>query len=218
MSMASSGGNNANDKPTGSATSIPGEESESHHSRDDSIEYLRTIKKRQRKVFSRLPDQILLSLLRDKIKPSFLSWELGSSSSSSGGLVKIRVAPELRSYVKEGQPQEARLADENAKKKGPIPWPKEKKKGSFINAPAKSRAASKGVAPTIIVSLGSTRGVSSTSSLNALISASSIYSCYWALGLGVELVIISIMKHCLAILWSLLTSLNPVEVGNFIIK
>ena len=47
--MVSNGGDNAEDKLVDGATAIANDEGESHHSRDDLVEYLGTIRKRMRK-------------------------------------------------------------------------------------------------------------------------------------------------------------------------
>ena len=81
--MASSTGENGNDTLTGSIALIVGNEYESHHSqdeprrgnhsRDSSVEYIRTIRKEMRRVLPRLPDLTLLRLLGQK-NPSIHPW------------------------------------------------------------------------------------------------------------------------------------------------
>ena len=77
-SMASSGGDDGKDIPTSGATPIAGDEGESHHSRDDhrrgdnarddSVEFLGTIRKEMRRILLRLPDLTLLRLQGKKFK------------------------------------------------------------------------------------------------------------------------------------------------------
>ena len=91
--MASSGGDNAEDKLAGGAAPIASDEGESHHSRDkhsqgdhsrdDLVEYLGTIKKGIRRLLPYLPDLTLLRFLGGRIQPPFLGSRLGSSNSSS---------------------------------------------------------------------------------------------------------------------------------------
>ncbi|GFY85350.1 hypothetical protein Acr_04g0000880 [Actinidia rufa] len=88
--MSSSGGDNAEDRPI-METGTVGDEGESRHlrdelrpgdhTRDDSVEYIGTIKRSVRLLF-RLPDQVFLSIFGVKVQPFFLNWETGSSSSS----------------------------------------------------------------------------------------------------------------------------------------
>ena len=74
--MASSGGDNADDKLEDDVAHVAGNEGESHYSRDDplrrdhfqddSVEYIGTIKKGMRKTLPHLPDLTLLRLLGEK--------------------------------------------------------------------------------------------------------------------------------------------------------
>ncbi|GFS36381.1 hypothetical protein Acr_00g0045660 [Actinidia rufa] len=97
--MASSGGDNVKGKfIDGAATS--GDEGKSlysrdelcpgNHTRDHSVEYIGTV--RSKRLLSRLPDQILLSILGPKVRPSFLNWEPVSSSSTSGAMMSKRIS------------------------------------------------------------------------------------------------------------------------------
>ncbi|GFS33589.1 hypothetical protein Acr_00g0029460 [Actinidia rufa] len=76
------------------------EQTQSDHSRDSSVEYIETIRRSER-ILSRLPDQVLLSILGAKVQHSSLCWEPGSSrsssSSSSGAMLESWLPSELRS-------------------------------------------------------------------------------------------------------------------------
>ncbi|GFY89061.1 hypothetical protein Acr_06g0010010 [Actinidia rufa] len=84
-----------------------GDEGASHHfrddprrgdnSRDDSVEYLGTIRKWHMRVLLHLLDRILLTILGEKFQPLVPSLELGSSSSSSKAKSDPRLPPKLRS-------------------------------------------------------------------------------------------------------------------------
>ncbi|GFS38695.1 hypothetical protein Acr_00g0058930 [Actinidia rufa] len=105
--MVSSGRDNVKKKLVADAAHIATDEGDSYlsqddpprgePSRDDSVEYIGTIRKMMRDILPPLPYQTLLSLLRAKIQPSFFNWELGSSSSSLEAWSDPRLPPELRS-------------------------------------------------------------------------------------------------------------------------
>ncbi|GFS37381.1 hypothetical protein Acr_00g0051650 [Actinidia rufa] len=143
--MASNGGNNAEDKPMGGATPVAGDEDEFHHSRgdrfrDDSVEYIGTIKKEMRRVLPHLPDLTLLRLLGRKIRHLFLGLEPGSPSSN----------PSFGSgtcYVEEVRYEEARPNSErdNLGGKG------RGEKGSTTKAPVKSKVTSSRAASKVMV-------------------------------------------------------------------
>ena len=73
--MASNGGDNAEEKNIGDAPRFAANESESCHSRYDSVEYVGTIRKGLREILPSLPDQMLLGILGAKIRPSFIKWD-----------------------------------------------------------------------------------------------------------------------------------------------
>ena len=91
--MASSGGDNAEDKLEDDVAHVAGNEGESHYSRDDpprsdhfqddSVKYIGTIRKCMRKTLPHLTDLKLLRFLGGKVRPHILVLELGRSSSSS---------------------------------------------------------------------------------------------------------------------------------------
>ncbi|GFS38241.1 hypothetical protein Acr_00g0056420 [Actinidia rufa] len=94
--MASSGGDNAEEKNVGDAPHVGANEDESCHSRDDSVEYVRTIRKRLRTgILSFLPNEMWLKITGAKIwPPSFV--KLDSSSSSFKIWSNSRLPPKLR--------------------------------------------------------------------------------------------------------------------------
>ena len=99
--MTSSGGHNTEEKNASEEAHFVADEGEPHHSqcdppRDDSVEYVGTIRKRQRKILPFLPDQVLLLILGAKIWPSYLYWGSYSSSSSSEIWSDSHLPPELR--------------------------------------------------------------------------------------------------------------------------
>ena len=68
----SSGEDNAEKKSIGDVDHVATDDGESHlslgdHSGDDSVEYVGTIRKRQREILPLLPNQMLLSMLEAKI-------------------------------------------------------------------------------------------------------------------------------------------------------
>ena len=83
--MVSSGGDKAEDKLAGNAAHVVGTEGESHHSRDDpprgdhsrddSVEYIGTIRKGMKKVLPYIPDVTLLRLLGEKSDYPSLVWD-----------------------------------------------------------------------------------------------------------------------------------------------
>ena len=73
------------------------DEGESHHSRDDSVEYVGTIRKGLRGILPSLLDQVLLGILGAKIQPSFVKWIPISSSSSFEIWLDSQLPSELRS-------------------------------------------------------------------------------------------------------------------------
>ena len=80
----SNNGDNAEEKLAGNAAHIVADEgeplfsrgdpSQGDHSKDDSMEYIRTIKKRMRKILPLLPDMTLLTLLGEKSGNLSLVW------------------------------------------------------------------------------------------------------------------------------------------------
>ena len=109
-------GNTGKDRPADGASASLGDAGESCHSRDEqplgglsrsSIKYTGIIKRTYR-ILSCLPDQVLLSILGAKVRPSLGAWESGnlgsssfslssSSSSSSGAMLESWLPFELRS-------------------------------------------------------------------------------------------------------------------------
>ena len=73
--MASNGGDNAKERNVSDAPHITANEGESRYFRDDSMEYVGTIKKKLRGILPSLPDQMLLGIIRAKIWPSFINWD-----------------------------------------------------------------------------------------------------------------------------------------------
>ena len=74
--MASNGGDNTEEENARNVDHVAADDGESHlsqgdHSQDDSVEYVGTIRKIHREILPLLPDQMLLSMLRAKIRPSF---------------------------------------------------------------------------------------------------------------------------------------------------
>ena len=94
-SMVSGVRNTDEGQPTDGASASSGDVGESRHSRDEqprggpstdsSVEYLGIIKRTNR-ILSRLPDQVLLSILWTKVRPSLGALESGSLSSNSRSL------------------------------------------------------------------------------------------------------------------------------------
>ncbi|GFY95655.1 hypothetical protein Acr_10g0010400 [Actinidia rufa] len=163
--MASSGDDNTKDKLTGSAAHVTSNEGESHHSRDDppqgdhsrdgSVEYIRTIKKEMRKVLPCLPDLTLLRLIGGKVRTPFLCLEPGSSISNSEmmkGEESKSVNPAARGVVIRKKHLRDKMPDilplkkgkqaMDSKKKGAMSPLEDKKKGSSSKAPTKPKVTS----------------------------------------------------------------------------
>ncbi|GFZ18506.1 hypothetical protein Acr_27g0002450 [Actinidia rufa] len=171
--MASSSGDNAKDKSVGDATHIAGDEG--------------TIRKGMRKSLPHLPDLTLLRLLGGKVRPLIPSLELTMSKKISlkkfaqiaedsksvtpaeNGIVIDEKCPWNEMLYISPSKKGKHAAD--AKKKGPMSPLEDKKKGSSVKAPAKSkvtssRAASRRVTPVLALREGTSANSNAILGLN----------------------------------------------------
>ena len=103
--MTSYGGDNTKDISQMVQLKLRGDESESHHfrdehppsdhSRDDLVEYLGTIRKEMRRVLSHLPDLTLVRLLEGKVQDPILGLGPYSLSSILSSKLEARSDPGL---------------------------------------------------------------------------------------------------------------------------
>ena len=101
--MSSSGGDNVEGQFVDCATISTGDKGESHHPRDESVEYIGIIWKEMRRVLPCFPDLTLLRWLGGKVRDPVLGFEPSSSSSSSDS--------KSESWLDPGLPPELRLND-----------------------------------------------------------------------------------------------------------
>ncbi|GFS36232.1 hypothetical protein Acr_00g0044830 [Actinidia rufa] len=175
-------GDNAKDKPTGGAIHVVSNEGKSHHSRDDppqgdhsrddSMEYIGTIRKEIRKVLHRLPDLTLSTTvtraqigryclhsslsISSRLLVDFVSFfeamsrkidlkKLAQMVKGTTSAAKGMVIGEKhsRDETLDMSPSKKGKQATDAKKKGLMLPPEKKKKGPAAKAPSRSKATSK---------------------------------------------------------------------------
>ncbi|GFZ17248.1 hypothetical protein Acr_26g0005180 [Actinidia rufa] len=186
------GGDNAVDKLASDAALIAGDKGESHHSQDDSprgdhsrdssVEYLGTIKKRQWKLKLRLELKLggmvrTMAALRaqigcyvkkvqpQKAHPNGKNGRAQKSSSNIEGHLNRREAPPEQGI--DILPSKKGKSASNSKKKRPMSPPGDKNKAPSKSKELSSKAASKAIAPAAALEEGTSANPNAVLGLNA---------------------------------------------------